>query len=93
MLDDEQIEKIRQLCMKEGRWIHAQELLMAEDRIDGTNTTDEEDKLLSRWGYKGFELVQIVPEWHANKVHRYTYYFKKWFPYDDLHPHPEDLQN
>jgi len=92
MLDDEQIEKIRRLHPSlKGYWSHVDHSIEAEKR-DYEN--DPERELLEKMGKSGYELVQILPEWGENpaeagifsnpplKVRRYTYYFKKWFPYD-----------
>ena len=93
MLDDEEIEKIKRFYPNlKGYWGHTTATIHTEERDDTFESTAELD-LLEKMGKKGYELVQILPEWHENparegmfsnppiEIHRYTYYFKRWFEY------------
>ena len=75
-----------------GYWMHVERSIEANTRnID--NPTGEME-LFDEMGNKGFELVQVLPEWRENparqgifsnppiEIKRYTYYFKRWFEYD-----------
>ena len=85
-------EQIRKRYKTKGYWRHTEATIFAEER-DGTFQSTAESDLLEEMGMKGYELVQILPEWRENparsgmfsnptiEIHRYTYYFKRWFEY------------
>ena len=92
-MTDEMSEKElrRERQGSKGYWTH-------RDRTIEANTRHYDDpfaesRLLEEMGNKGFELIQILPEWRENparegmfsnapiEIKRYTYYFKRWFEY------------
>lgn len=91
-MDEEREEQIRKLYKTKGYWGHTEATISAEER-DRTPQSTAESDLLEEMGKKGYELVQVLPEWRENtaraplfgnppiQVNVYTYYFKRWFEY------------
>jgi hypothetical protein len=90
-MDELSEEELRQKYKTKGYWSHLERKIKANERDYGL--PDIEGELLSEMGNKGYELVQILPEWRENQSRQgifsnppseivtYTYYFKRWFKY------------
>ena len=92
MMDEEREDQIRKRYKTKGYWSHTNATIFAKERDETLHAPAESD-LLEEMGKKGYELVQILPEWRENparagvfsnppiEIRRYTYYFKRWFEY------------
>ena len=89
--EDAKLFSIKESDGPKGYWRHTDRSIEAKTRdYDDPNA---ESLLLEEMGNKGFELIQILPEWRENparegmfsnppiEIRRYTYYFKRWFGY------------
>lgn len=91
-MDEEREKQIRKRYKLKGYWGHTSATISAEARDETLHAPAELD-LLEEMGKKGYELIQILPEWRENparegmfsnppiEIKKYTYYFKRWFEY------------